>query len=74
MSASTITIPTIPLTPAEVDLLRELGAGGCHKSAARRLNRSYETVKDISTHARLKLAAKTSTQAVAIAIRLGIIQ
>jgi DNA-binding NarL/FixJ family response regulator len=63
-----------PLTPREVDVLRHLAGGNRNRDIATRLSISEETVKVHVKHLMEKLGASDRTQAVAIAVRRGIIQ
>ncbi|MEJ1934289.1 response regulator transcription factor [Nostoc sp. NIES-2111] len=62
------------LTPREIDVLRELGGGNRNRDIAEILNISEDTVKVHVKHLMEKLGASDRTQAVAIALRRGIIQ
>lgn len=62
------------LTPREIDVLRELGGGNRNRDIAEILQISEETVKVHVKHLMEKLGASDRTQAVAIALRRGIIQ
>jgi DNA-binding NarL/FixJ family response regulator len=62
------------LTPREIDVLRELGGGNRNRDIADILQISEETVKVHVKHLMEKLGASDRTQAVAIALRRGIIQ
>jgi len=62
------------LTPREVEVLQHLAGGNRNKDIADRLFISEETVKVHIKHIMEKLGASDRTQAVAIAIRRGIIQ
>lgn len=62
------------LTPREVDVLRHLAGGNRNRDIAERLVISEETVKVHVKHVMEKLGASDRTQAVAIAVRRGIIQ
>jgi DNA-binding NarL/FixJ family response regulator len=63
-----------PLTAREIDVLRHVGGGNRNRDIAERLSISEETVKVHIKHIMEKLGASDRTQAVAIAIRRGIIQ
>jgi DNA-binding NarL/FixJ family response regulator len=63
-----------PLTPREIDVLRHIAGGNRNRDIAERLFISEETVKVHIKHIMEKLGASDRTQAVAIAIRRGIIQ
>jgi len=63
-----------PLTPREIDVLRHVAGGNRNRDIAERLFISEETVKVHIKHIMEKLGASDRTQAVAIAIRRGIIQ
>lgn len=62
------------LTAREIDVLRHLAGGNRNRDIAERLNISEETVKVHVKHVMDKLGASDRTQAVAIAVRRGIIQ
>lgn len=62
------------LTEREVDVLRHVAGGNRNRDIAERLFISEETVKVHIKHIMEKLAASDRTQAVAIAVRRGIIQ
>jgi len=62
------------LTAREIEVLRLVAGGNRNKDVAERLFISEETVKVHVKHAMGKLGANDRTQAVAIAIRRGIIQ
>ena len=62
------------LTPREIDVLRHLAGGNRNRDIAERLFVSEETVKVHVKHVMEKLGASDRTQAVAIAVRRGIIQ
>jgi DNA-binding NarL/FixJ family response regulator len=62
------------LTGREVDVLRHLAGGNRNRDIAERLFISEETVKVHVKHLMDKLGASDRTQAVAIAVRRGIIQ
>ena len=62
------------LTPREVEVLRHVAEGNRNKDIADRLLISEETVKVHVKHVMDKLGASDRTEAVAIAIRRGIIQ
>jgi DNA-binding NarL/FixJ family response regulator len=62
------------LTGREVDVLRHIGGGNRNRDIAERLFISEETVKVHIKHIMEKLGASDRTQAVAIAVRRGIIQ
>jgi DNA-binding NarL/FixJ family response regulator len=62
------------LTEREVDVLRHLAGGNRNRDIAERLFISEETVKVHVKHLMEKLGASDRTQAVAIAVRRGIIQ
>lgn len=62
------------LTAREIDVLRLAGGGNRNKDIAEKLFISEETVKVHMKHAMDKLGANDRTQAVAIALRRGIIQ
>ena len=62
------------LTEREVDVLRHVAGGNRNRDIAERLFISEETVKVHVKHIMEKLGANDRTQAVAIAVRRGIIQ
>jgi DNA-binding NarL/FixJ family response regulator len=62
------------LTPREVEVLKHLAEGNRNKDIGERLFISEETVKVHIKHIMEKLGASDRTQAVAIAIRRGVIQ
>jgi DNA-binding NarL/FixJ family response regulator len=62
------------LTGREVDVLRHVASGNRNRDIAKRLFISEETVKVHIKHIMEKLGASDRTQAVAIAVRRGIIQ
>ncbi|MEP7337267.1 MAG: response regulator transcription factor [Acidobacteriota bacterium] len=62
------------LTPREIDVLRHIAGGNRNRDIAERLFISEETVKVHVKHIMEKLGATDRTQAVAIAVRRGIIQ
>ena len=66
--------PSTPtLTPREADVLRLLAEGLSHDEIAARLNIGTETVRTHVRKATERLGASTRTQAVATALRLGLI-
>ena len=75
-SASTphiLLAPNGKLTARELDLLRLLAEGLQHEEIGRRLGISSETVRTHLRKASDRLGASTRTQAVATALRLGLI-
>jgi DNA-binding NarL/FixJ family response regulator len=62
------------LTTREIDVLRHVAGGNRNRDIAERLFISEETVKVHVKHVMEKLGASDRTQAVAIAVRRGIIQ
>ena len=62
------------LTEREIDVLRHVAGGNRNRDIAERLFISEETVKVHVKHIMEKLGASDRTQAVAIAVRRGIIQ
>ena len=62
------------LTAREIDVLRHVAGGNRNRDIAERLYISEETVKVHVKHIMEKLSATDRTQAVAIAVRRGIIQ
>ena len=62
------------LTPREIDVLQHIAGGNRNRDIAERLTISEDTVKVHVKHIMEKLGASDRTQAVAIAVRRGIIQ
>jgi len=62
------------LTPREIEVLRHISGGNRNRDIAERLFITEETVKVHIKHIMEKLGAADRTQAVAIAVRRGIIQ
>jgi DNA-binding NarL/FixJ family response regulator len=62
------------LTPREIDVLGQVAGGNRNRDIGERLFISEETVKAHIKHIMDKLGAKDRTQAIAIAVRRGIIQ
>ncbi len=62
------------LTAREIEVLQQVGGGNRNKDIAELLHISEETVKVHIKHIMDKLGAKDRTQAIAIAVRRGIIQ
>ena len=62
------------LTEREIDVLRHVSGGNRNRDIAERLFISEETVKVHMKHIMEKLGASDRTQAIAIAVRRGIIQ
>ena len=62
------------LTQREVDVLRHVAGGNRNRDIAQLLFLSEETIKVHITHIMDKLRANDRTQALAIAVRRGIIQ
>jgi DNA-binding NarL/FixJ family response regulator len=62
------------LTPREIDVLRHIAGGNRNRDIGDRLFISEETVKVHVKHIMEKLGARDRTQAIAIAVRRGIIQ
>src|SRR5258707_7956993 len=62
------------LTPREIDVLRHVAGGNRNRDIAERLFISEETVQGHIKHIMDKLGASDRTQAIAIAVRRGIIQ
>jgi DNA-binding NarL/FixJ family response regulator len=62
------------LTAREIDVLSRVAGGNRNRDIAEQLSISEETVKVHMKHLMEKLGASDRTQAVAIAIRRGIIQ
>lgn len=65
--------PSSKLTPRELDVLRLLAEGLPHEEIGQRLGISSETVRTHLRKASDRLGAATRTQAVATALRLGLI-
>jgi DNA-binding NarL/FixJ family response regulator len=63
-----------PLTPREIDVLQRLAGGNRNRDIGAQLFISEETVKVHVKHIMDKLGASDRTQAIAIAVRRGIIQ
>ena len=61
------------LTAAQCETLRYLSHGLTEPMIAEARGVSLYTVKDHTSHARQRLAAKNTTHAVALALRLGLI-
>ena len=66
-------VPSGKLTARELDVLRLLAEGLQHEEIGRRLGISSETVRTHLRKASDRLGATTRTQAVATALRLGLI-
>jgi DNA-binding NarL/FixJ family response regulator len=66
-------VPATKLTARELDVLRLLAEGLSHEEIGARLEIAAETVRTHSRKAADRLGAKTRTQAVASAIRLGLV-
>jgi DNA-binding NarL/FixJ family response regulator len=62
------------LTPREIEVLRQIAGGNRNRDIGDNLSISEETVKVHIKHIMDKLGARDRTQAVAIAVRRGIIQ
>jgi DNA-binding NarL/FixJ family response regulator len=62
------------LTPREIEVLEQVAGGNRNKDIGERLFISEETVKVHVKHIMDKLGARDRTQAIAIAVRRGIIQ
>ena len=62
------------LTAREIDVLRHVAGGNRNRDIAEKLFISEETVKGHISHIMEKLGASDRTQAVAIAVRRGIVQ
>ena len=62
------------LTAREVEVLQQVAGGNRNRDIAELLSISEETVKVHVKHIMDKLGAKDRTQAIAIAVRWGIIQ
>ena len=61
------------LSTRETQVLRAYADGQCIKTASRTVGISANTIKDRLRTARLKLGARTTVQAVASAIRMGLL-
>ncbi len=72
-SLTRIAAPASKLTPRELDVLGLLAEGLPHEEIGRRLGISSETVRTHLRKASDRLGASTRTQAVATALRLGLI-
>ena len=72
-SLAKVTAPASKLTPRELDVLKLLAEGLQHEEIGRRLGISSETVRTHLRKACDRLDAATRTQAVATALRLGLI-
>ncbi len=64
----------VKLSVGEVEALAHYAAGRSGKEAARLVGCSHESIRDRTQRARLKLGAHTTAQAVAIAMRHGILK
>ncbi len=62
------------LTPREIEVLKQIGGGNRNRDIGELLFISEETVKVHVKHIMDKLGARDRTQAIAIAVRRGIIQ
>jgi DNA-binding NarL/FixJ family response regulator len=62
------------LTPREIEVLSKVAGGNRNKDIADLLSISEETVKVHLKHIMDKLGAKDRTQAIAIAVRRGIME
>lgn len=62
-----------PLTPRELDVLRLVAAGMTDKEIGYRLHLSAHTVAHVVSAARHKLDASSRSQAVATAVREGLV-
>ena len=63
---------TEQLSPRELEYIQLRAAGLCIKRIAIRMGISTNTVDDYAKRSRLKLGAKTTAHAVALAVRAGI--
>lgn len=63
-----------PLTPREIEVLQQIAGGNRNRDIGNNLFISEETVKVHIKHIMDKLGARDRTQAIAIAVRRGIIQ
>ncbi|MCW5317053.1 DNA-binding response regulator [Nostoc sp. KVJ3] len=68
-----VTNPVQSLTPREIEVLGMLGSGLGNKAIAKRLHISEHTVKFHLSSIFQKLSVSSRTEAVAVAIRLGLI-
>lgn len=66
--------PLIVLTPYETRCVRAAAAGLTDREIAAETGRSLETIRSQQKAVRTKLNARTRAQAVAVAIRAGIIE
>jgi DNA-binding CsgD family transcriptional regulator len=64
----------VSLTPVELQVLRHASNGLRNRETAEAMKRSIETVKTHRKHAIEKLGAKNTANAVAIAVRAGLIE
>ena len=62
------------LTPRERMVILSFAVGMTGQQTAEVLGIKYQTVKTLSSRARMKLGAKTTTHAVYLAMKEGIIQ
>lgn len=65
--------PALPLTAAQAEALRLLSSGYTMKGSARLLGVGEDAFKDRVRQSRYKLGARNNEQAVALAIRQGLI-
>ncbi len=66
-------VPPEPLTERETEVLRLLAQGHANKDIARRLHIAEDTAKTHVRHILAKLGVQSRTQAVLIALRLGLV-
>jgi DNA-binding NarL/FixJ family response regulator len=64
---------TEQLNEREIEVLQMLADGKTQREAARSLRLAHRTIKDYSTRLREKLDAKTTYNALATALRRGLI-
>lgn len=73
MAADSLVPAVTPLTRREIEILEWLAQGCRYADVAQRLSIGTETVRTHAGSAMAKLGARTRTQAVAVAIRTGIL-
>ena len=74
MMMETVLAPDQVLTSSEILVLGELARGRRPAQIATITRKSIETIRNQTASARARLGAKTTTQAVAIAVRLGFVK
>lgn len=67
-------VDEVPLSPRELEVLRELGRGGSNKELAQRLSLSNGTVRIHLSNIFAKLGVEDRTAAVTLALRRGLIE